>query len=158
MIVFTASHRCYADVVLNYLDPTGELIHHRLYRDNCLVSDGVFIKDLRIFNRRLSDVVIVDNAAYSFAYQIDNGIPIISWYDDKNDIELQNLISYLRTLAKQEDIRELNRKTFKLKTFYEDYRDKFNSVDIPTNTLSPTMTTMKKVKAVPCRVIRKYCS
>lgn len=158
MIVFTASHRCYADVVLNYLDPTGELIHHRLYRDNCLVSDGVFIKDLRIFNRRLSDVVIVDNAAYSFAYQIDNGIPIISWYDDKNDIELQNLISYLRTLAKQEDIRELNRKTFKLKTFYEDYRDKFNSVDIPTNTLSPTMTTMKKVKPVPCRVIRKYCS
>jgi CTD small phosphatase-like protein 2 len=154
--VFTASHRCYADVVLNYLDPTGELIHHRLYRDNCLVSDSIFIKDLRILNRRLNDVVIVDNAAYSFAYQIDNGIPIISWYDDKNDIELQNLISYLRTLAKQEDIRELNRKTFKLKTFYEDYRDKFNSVDIPTTAVSPKNATIKKVKAVPCRVIRKY--
>jgi len=120
------------------------------------MSDSIFIKDLRILNRRLNDVVIVDNAAYSFAYQIDNGIPIISWYDDKNDIELQNLISYLNTLAKQEDIRELNRKTFKLKTFYEDYRDKFNSVDIPTAAVSPINSTIKKVKAVPCRVIRKY--
>ena len=102
--------------------------------------------------------MIVDNAAYSFAYQMDNGIPIISWYDDKNDIELQNLISYLRTLVKQEDIRELNRKTFKLKTFYEDYRDKFNCVDPPSTALSPTTAITKKVKPVPCRVIRKYCS
>lgn len=79
VIVFTASHQCYADEVLNYLDPTGQLIHHRLYRDNCIIVDGVYIKDLRIlYNRRLEDIVIVDNAAYSFSYQLDNGIPIIS--------------------------------------------------------------------------------
>jgi len=31
--------------------------------------DGVYIKDLRILaNRRMKDIVIVDNAAYSFAY------------------------------------------------------------------------------------------
>lgn len=34
VIVFTASHKCYADVVLDYLDPTGELIQYRLYRDS----------------------------------------------------------------------------------------------------------------------------
>ena len=145
VIVFTASHKCYADVVLNYLDPTGELIHHRLYRDSCINSEGIFIKDLRILNRRLNDTVIVDNAAYSFAYQIDNGIPIISWYDNKNDVELHNLINYLKALARHEDIRELNRKTFKLKSFYEEYRDKFKSLDLSTS-LSLKSINKKKSK------------
>ena len=122
VIVFTASHRCYADVVLDHLDPTGELIHHRLYRESCVVTEGIYIKDLRILqDRRLADIVIVDNAAYSFGYQVDNGIPIISWHNDKNDKELFNLIDYLKVLSKVDDIREVNRKTFRLRSFYEDY-------------------------------------
>ena len=32
IIVFTASHSCYANVVLDYLDPEREYIHHRLFR------------------------------------------------------------------------------------------------------------------------------
>ena len=35
VVVYTASHKFYADVVLDYLDPKRELIHHRLYRDSC---------------------------------------------------------------------------------------------------------------------------
>jgi CTD small phosphatase-like protein 2 len=54
--------------VLDYLDPTHELIEHRLYRESCIdTEEGVYIKDLRIIkNRRLEDIVIVDNAVYSF--------------------------------------------------------------------------------------------
>ena len=86
-MVFTASHKFYADVVLNFLDPTRELIHHRLYREHCYqTEDGVYIKDLRIIkNRQLKDVVIIDNAVYSFGFQIDNGIPIIPFYNNKDD-------------------------------------------------------------------------
>ena len=130
VIIFTASHKCYADVVLDYLDPTHELIHHRLYRENCLVIEGVFMKDLRVFNnRRIQDIVIVDNAAYSFGYQIDNGIPIISWHDDPYDKELFNLMNYLKILAQAEDVREVNRQIFHLRTFYEDYIQEFLSGD-----------------------------
>jgi CTD small phosphatase-like protein 2 len=126
VMVFTASHKCYADVVLDYLDPTGELVHHRLYRDNCVAVEGVLLKDLRVFgNRRLQDLVIVDNAAYSFAYQLDNGIPIISWHDDPYDRELYNLIDYMKVLAEAEDVRLINRDTFHLGTFYEDYIEEF---------------------------------
>lgn len=70
IVVFTASHQSYADVVLNYLDPHNELIEHRLYRDSCMeTEEGVYIKDLRIIkNRNLKDVVIIDNAVYSFGF------------------------------------------------------------------------------------------
>lgn len=126
VFVFTASHPCYANVVLDYLDPKKELIHHRFFRDSCINMAGVYIKDLRIFaNRNLKDLVIVDNATYSFAYQIDNGIPIVSWYDDPYDKELYSLMDYVKTLAVANDVREVNSHTFHLSTFYEDYMDEF---------------------------------
>jgi len=47
-------------------------------------EEGIYIKDLRIFSdRNINDIVIIDNAVYSFGYQIDNGIPIIPFYDNK---------------------------------------------------------------------------
>ena len=68
VVVFTASHSCYANVVLNNL-PGGSVISHRLFRESCVEKDGVFIKDLRIFkNRDMKNIVIVDNAPHSFAY------------------------------------------------------------------------------------------
>jgi CTD small phosphatase-like protein 2 len=122
VVLFTASHKCYADKVIDYLDPDRQLIHHRLYRNNCIQIDGIFIKDLRIFvDRNLKDLVIVDNATYSFAFQLTNGIPIISWYNDMADRELFKLIEYLRMLARVDDLRIVNQLTFHLDTFYEDY-------------------------------------
>jgi CTD small phosphatase-like protein 2 len=32
--VFTASHNCYANAVLDHLDENLNLIHHRLFRDS----------------------------------------------------------------------------------------------------------------------------
>ena len=94
--MFTASHSCYANVVLDHLDPTKELISHRLYREHCHVtSDGVYVKDLRVLPRPMSQLLLVDNAAYSYAYQLDNAIPIIPYYKGKNDFELKALCNYI---------------------------------------------------------------
>ena len=50
VVVFTASHQAYADVVLDIIDPQRELFAKRLYRESCIkTQDGVYIKDLRIF-------------------------------------------------------------------------------------------------------------
>lgn len=126
VMVFTASQQCYADRVLDYLDPSNQLIHHRLYRDSCLPHQGLYIKDLRILaNRRLQDIVIVDNAAYSFAYQLDNGVPILPWFDDRSDRELQHLMQYMRVWGSVEDVRAVNRKLFRLYSFCEEYRKEF---------------------------------
>ena len=125
MVVFTASHRCYADPVVDYLDPTKELVHHRLYREDCLAMNGVFLKDLRVLaNRDLADLLLVDNSVYSFGYQLDNGIPIMSWTEDPSDRELYNLCGYLKTLANCPDMLATNRRTFKLRKFYKDFLKK----------------------------------
>ncbi len=74
-------------------------------------------------NRKIEDLIIVDNACYSFGYQIDNGVPIIPYYDNKKDEELKKLLEYLKGLVSK-DVRETNRKTFKLGVF-----TKFQSVE-----------------------------
>ena len=45
----------------------------------------MIVKDLRIINRHLSKTILIDNAAYSYAYQLLNGVPIIPYYEGKND-------------------------------------------------------------------------
>jgi len=52
------------------LDPENQWVSHRLFRENCVKSqEGVHIKDLRIFaNRDMKDLILIDNAAYSFAF------------------------------------------------------------------------------------------
>jgi len=119
IVIFTASHSSYANVVLDYLDPQNQYIQHRLYREHCTpTEEGVYIKDLRVIgNRNMQDMIIVDNAAYSFGYQIENGIPIVPFYDNKTDQELKHLIPYLKFLSAAKDPREINKLTFKLHSY-----------------------------------------
>lgn len=71
------------------------------------------MKDLNVLGRDLSKSVLVDNSPHAFGYQIDNGIPIESWFDDPNDTELLKLERFLRTLHGAKDVRTNLRKTFK---------------------------------------------
>ena len=76
---------------------------------------GFFIKDLRIIkNRELKDMIIVDNLAHSFGFQINNGVPILEWHDSFKDHELFYLKNYLTEAAEAEDVREFNRNRLKL--------------------------------------------
>lgn len=49
--------------------------------------------------RRLEDTIIIDNSPNSYQFQPENGIPIISWYDDPDDRELMKMIAPLSLLA-----------------------------------------------------------
>ncbi len=40
VVVFTASHGCYANVVLDHIDPSGTMIAHRLFREKCIQTDS----------------------------------------------------------------------------------------------------------------------
>jgi CTD small phosphatase-like protein 2 len=113
VVIFTASHQSYADAILDELDPDGRLFHHRLYRQHCTLVSELYVKDLSRIDRELSKMVLVDNAAYSYLLQLENGIPILPYYDGK-DFELSALEGYLERLEKSEDVREVNRQYFQL--------------------------------------------
>ena len=59
-------------------------------------------------------MLIVDNAAYSFGFQLDNGLPIIPFYDNKSDIELKHLMNFLKSISNTKDLREINKKFLKI--------------------------------------------
>ena len=44
IIIFTASHSCYANKVIDHIDPGNKYIHHRLFRESCMTSSEV-VKD-----------------------------------------------------------------------------------------------------------------
>jgi len=129
--IFTASVPEYADAAINYLDPENKFIKFRLYRNSCInVGDLVRVKNLRILkNIPLKDIVLVDNNMYSFAPQLDNGILINSFFCDKKDDELENVLSYLiEFILPAEDVRKVNGEFFGFKRIVEDMSKKYERI------------------------------
>lgn len=113
--VFTAAVGHYANEIVGYLDPQRKHIRVVLSREDCQeVYPNVYVKDLRIIkDRDLSRVFLVDNCAYSYGYQLDNGIPIVAYHEGKDDLELQYLEQYLLLLSQQTNPLAFNRDYFK---------------------------------------------
>ena len=109
--VFTAALSCYAEPVLNRLDPKRTIFKRRLYREGCTpTGTGAFAKDLNLHFKDLSRVVLVDNNPVSLMRQPDNGLLVPSFFDDPQDDVLPTVLDFLRQLSKEKDIRPVIRK------------------------------------------------
>ncbi|CDW58891.1 NIF domain containing protein [Trichuris trichiura] len=100
-ILFTASLAKYADPVADLLDQWG-VFRSRLFREACVFHKGNY--DLNRLGRDLKHVIIVDNSPASYAFHPDNAVPVQSWFDDLNDTELLDLLPFLETLAKVDNV------------------------------------------------------
>lgn len=65
----------------------------------------MYVKDMSLLNRDVKDVLIIDNSPTAYYFQPENALPIISWYDDKNDTLLYDYIPFLKELTKVDDVR-----------------------------------------------------
>lgn len=117
IFIFTASSQNYANTIVNYIDPSGKYINGILTRVNCMeTKNGFFIKNLRIIkNRELKNMIIVDNLAHSFGFQIENGVSILEWHNDEKDSELKYICDYLIEASVCEDVRIFNKERLKLR-------------------------------------------
>ena len=126
IVIYTASHQSYADAVLNYMDPQLKYTKYRLYRNNCVQANvngrKFYIKDLDIFDKyyNLKDIIIIDNSVLSFAYHLNNGIPIVPYYDSEEDTELTILGYYLLSIYNYDDLREANKIHIRIDYYLEE--------------------------------------
>ena len=130
IVVFTASHQAYADAVLDFMDPSKKYFKYRLYRNNCSLVDvegaKFYVKDLDIFDESydLKDIVIVDNSVLSFIYHLENGIPIVPYYNEDKDGSLYVVGLYLMHIYKEDDLREANKKYINLDSFLKEAKER----------------------------------
>lgn len=108
LVIFTASLSEYANPVIDTLDKNG-LIKHRLFRESCVFhEEQVYVKDLSRLGRDLKECIIIDNSPLSYLFHPSNAIGCTSWFGDKQDTELRDLLPVLKgKLLKVEDVRSM---------------------------------------------------
>ena len=104
IVIFTASVSKYADPLLDIIDKEKNC-KFRLFREHCTPINTCFVKEIKRLGRQLKDIVIVDNSPMSYALNPENGLPISTWFDDKEDRELYNISSILEFLSFVPDVR-----------------------------------------------------
>ena len=65
IIIFTASLGEYAEPLLDILDKKN-VVKYRLNRNHCRHYENIYIKDLKVINRNLKDMIIIDNNPDSY--------------------------------------------------------------------------------------------
>ena len=105
IVIFTASVSKYADPLLDIIDKKG-YCPFRLFREHCSLINTTFVKDLKRLGRDLKNIIIVDNSPISYVLHPENGIPILSWFEDKSDRELYDIIPVLEFLSNVPDVRD----------------------------------------------------
>ena len=106
LVFFTASIKIYADQIMDIIDPYN-YCQYRLYRQDCHQIEGSYVKDLNDINRDIDKCIILDNSPIAYCLNPENAIPIRSWYSDKEDEELNNLIPILVQLSKSKSIKKV---------------------------------------------------
>ena len=104
IVIFTASVSKYADPLLDIIDKE-KYCKFRLFREHCTPINTCYVKEIKKLGRDLKDVVIVDNSPMSYALNPENGLPILTWFEDKDDRELYNISSILEFLSFVPDVR-----------------------------------------------------
>lgn len=114
LVIFTASKSCYANPIIDKIDPCNHF-KRRLFREHCNLKPGpIYMKNISVlWDKNPKDIVIVDNFVGSFADSISNGIPILSFFGNKDDDQLVKLEKFLLGLKDSADVRDVIKQHFK---------------------------------------------
>jgi hypothetical protein len=132
IVIYSSGRKNYVDAILDFLDPKHEYFNFRLYREHCnryIINNKIyFTKNLNIFKNicPLKDIVMVDCSVIGFGFFLENGIPIIPYYDSKEDVELKLLSYYLLSISSNNDLRIALKRDMELDYYFQEARKKNN--------------------------------
>ncbi len=70
LMIFSGSEKSYAKKLIDFLDPDSSIFQHRIYKEHCYELPEGLVKDIRIINRNLSEMVIIDNSPLAYGFQL----------------------------------------------------------------------------------------
>lgn len=74
------------------------VVRARLFREQCVVYQGKYVKDLALMGRDLSQTIIVDNSPCSYLFHPENAIACDTFLADPADRELFALTKFLESI------------------------------------------------------------
>jgi TFIIF-interacting CTD phosphatase-like protein len=125
VIVFTAADHEWAHTIIELIDPDKQYFAHVFSREYCFYSNQCFVKDLRIFqDRNLRDIILVDDNIASFAFQLDNGIPVPTFTgaeEEENDDYLLSVFQFLYHHHLAHSFQQVISKYIGIQQYYNNY-------------------------------------
>jgi len=109
VVIWTASQSRYADPVLDEIDPDG-CCFWRLFRDSCVKNKDRYVKDMSILGRPAESALLLDNSPLCYMFQPEQGLAIESWFDERDDTALYDILPILDELAACDDVQQVIKK------------------------------------------------
>ena len=155
IVIYSSGNKNYVDAILDFLDPEHIYFNFRLYREHCnkfIINNKIyFTKNLNVFKNicPLKDIVIVDCSVIGFGFFLENGIPIVPYYDSKEDVELELLSYYLLSISSNNDLRIALKRDIGLDHYLQKARESnsnmiVNSIKRESLNISPEQSKQKR--------------
>jgi Dullard-like phosphatase family protein len=107
VFVFTYGNKAYANPIIDEICPKLDE-NHRLFRDSCELKKGQVFKDLSMFERDETKVILVDDNKAALKFHPKNTLQISSWEGSPMDNDLTKwLIPILIKCINADDVRDI---------------------------------------------------
>ena len=108
LILYSTFSKQYVKALVEHIEKDKKYFSYCFHDEFCLfanISCGIKCTDFLYGNRKLSDIILLDNSVKVFPFSPDNFVPISPFTgEDPKDIELVKLSAFLEKLAKEKDV------------------------------------------------------
>lgn len=117
--LWSASTREYIDDAMKLIGEDSQYFTAVLDESYCICINGKPVKDARVFDISLRDVVIVDNYLFSFAGTLSNGILISAYDGSYEDNELLLILQLLASVIECEDVQAALKQAINIESYLQ---------------------------------------
>ena len=95
LVIFSMGESGTVQEVCEALDPNMQMIQGRFGRENTVMKNGKYVKDLSYINRPVKDIIYIDFSDECIDFHKDNAIILKKFEGQEDDRDLIDLIPFL---------------------------------------------------------------